>query len=93
MLENDTLKNGTSRVGLYGGVPPGFHGSSFKGFLLFFLLPDWLKLNHLKSGMGGFRRFFVSYLFHRSRNNRRDKLRSKFWCEKMFRQPHLKLLK
>ena len=22
-----------------------------KAFLLFFLLPDWLKLNHLKSGM------------------------------------------
>ena len=31
-------------------------------------------------------------LFHRSRNNRRDKLRSKFWREKMFRKPHLKLL-
>ena len=28
-----------------------FHGSSFKGFSIVFLLPDWLKLNHLKSWM------------------------------------------
>ena len=64
-------------------------------FLLFFLLPDWLKLNHLKSRMeGGFSDiFFTPYLFHRSRNNRRDKLRSMFWLEKMFRKPHLKLLR
>ena len=40
-----------------------------------------------------FRHFFAPYLFHRSRNNRRDKLRSKFWREKMFRKPHLKLLR
>ena len=26
-----------------------FHGSSFKGFLLFFLFSDWLKSNHLRS--------------------------------------------
>ena len=26
-----------------------------------------------------FRHFFATYLFHRSKNNRRDKLRSKFW--------------
>ena len=26
-----------------------FYGSSFKGFLLFFLFSDWLKSNHLKS--------------------------------------------
>ena len=25
MLKNDTLKNGTSRMGLYGSVPPGFY--------------------------------------------------------------------
>ena len=63
-------------------------------FLLFFLLPDWLKLNHLKSRMEcGFQTFFAPYLFHRSRNYRRDKLRSKFWREKMFRKPHLKLLR
>ena len=30
----------------------------------------------------GFSDIFVPYLFHRSRNNRRDKLRSKFWREK-----------
>ena len=40
-----------------------------------------------------FRHFFAPYLFHRSRNNRRDKLRSMFWREKMFRKPHLKLLR
>ena len=28
-----------------------FHGGSFKGFSIVFLLPDWLKLNHLKSRM------------------------------------------
>ena len=28
-----------------------FHGSSCKGFSIVFLLPDWLKLNHLKSRM------------------------------------------
>ena len=28
-----------------------FYGSSFKGFSIVFLLPDWLKLNHLKSRM------------------------------------------
>ena len=34
-----------------------------------------------------FQTFFRAILFHRSRNNRRDKLRSKFWREKMFRKP------
>ena len=24
MLKNDTLKNGTSRIGVYGSAPPGF---------------------------------------------------------------------
>ena len=28
-----------------------FHGSSFKGFSIVFLLPNWLKSNHLKSRM------------------------------------------
>ena len=66
-----------------------------KVFLLFFLLPDWLKLNHLKTsnGMWFFRHFFAPYLFERSRNNRRYKQPSKFWREKMFRKPHLKLLR
>ena len=66
-----------------------------KAFLLFFLLPDWPKLNHFKSrmecGFSGI--FFAPYLLHNSRNNRRFKLRSKFWREKMFRKPHLKLLR
>ena len=65
-----------------------------KACLLFFLLPDWLNLNRLKSRMDVvFQTFFAPYLFHRSRNNRRDKLHSKFWREKMFRKPHLKLLR
>ena len=29
----------------------GFMEAPSKAFLLFFLLPDWLKLNHLKSRM------------------------------------------
>ena len=54
-----------------------------KVFLLFSLLPDWLKLGHLKSGMEcGFKTFFAPYLFHRRGNNWRDKLRSKFWRKK-----------
>ena len=66
-----------------------------KAFLLFFLLPDWLKLNHLKSRMEcGFPDiFFAPFLFLRSKNNRLDKLHSKFWREEMFRKPHLKLLR
>ena len=39
------------------------HGSSFKGFSVFFLLPDWLKLNHLKSRMEcGFSDFFSRHI-------------------------------
>ena len=26
MLKNDTLENGTSRIGLYGSAPPGLNG-------------------------------------------------------------------
>ena len=40
-----------------------------------------------------FQTFFAPYLFYRSRNYSHDKLRSKFWREKMFRKPHLKLLR
>ena len=51
--------------------------------LLFFLFSDWLKLNHLKSRIeGDFLDIFAS-----------DKLRNKFWREKMFRKPSLKLLR
>ena len=35
----------------YGFFVCWFHGRSFKGFSIVFLLPDWLKLNHLKSRM------------------------------------------
>ena len=28
MLKNDTLKNGTSRIGLYGSAPPGIKTDS-----------------------------------------------------------------
>ena len=65
-----------------------------KVFLLFFLLPDWLKLNHLEVEWNVvFRPFFEPYLFDRSRNNRRYKQPSKFWREKIFRKPHFKLLR
>ena len=33
-----------------------------KAFLLFFLLPDWLKLNHLKSRMGCIFRHFSRHI-------------------------------
>ena len=58
------------------------------GFSIVFLLPDWLKLNHLKSPMEcAFSDiFFAPYFFHRSRHNRRDKLRSMFWREKNFQK-------
>ena len=39
-----------------------FHGSSFKGFSIVFLLPDWIKLNNLKSRMEcGFSDIFSRY--------------------------------
>ena len=64
---------------------------------LFYCFPvPWLaqvESSQKSNGMWFSRHFFAPYLFHRSRNNRRDKLRSKFWREKMFRKPHLKLLR
>ena len=72
-----------------------FHGSSFKGFSIVFPAP-WLakvESSQKSNGMWFFRHFFAPFLFHRSRNNGLDKLRSKFWREKMFRKPHLKLLR
>ena len=40
-----------------------FHGSYFKGFSIVFLLPDWLKLNHLKSRMeSGFSDIFSRHI-------------------------------
>ena len=72
-----------------------FLGSSFKGFSMFFPAPSLAKVESSQKSneMWFFRHFFAPYLFDRSRNNRRDKLRSKFWGEKMFRKPHLKLLR
>ena len=67
----------------------------FQRLFYCFPAPRLAKLNHLKSvfGMWFLRHFFTPYLFHRSRKNRRDKLRGKFRSEKMFRKPHLKLLR
>ena len=68
-----------------------FHQAIFVGsteapskvFLLFFLLPDWLELNHHKSRMEcGFSDIFSPYLFDRRRNNRRYKQLRKIWREK-----------
>ena len=72
-----------------------FHGSSFKGFSVVFLAP-WLakvESSQKSNGVWFIRHFFAPYLFHRSRNNRPDKLRSKFWREKISRKPHFKLLR
>ena len=72
-----------------------FHGSSFKGFSIVFPAP-WLakvESSQKSNGMWFLRHFFAPFLSHRSKNNRLDKLRSTFWREKMFRKPHLKLLR
>ena len=71
------------------------YGSSFKGFSIVFPAP-WLgkvESSQKSNGMWFFRHFLAPNFFHCNRNNRRDKLRSKFWREKMFRKPHLKLLR
>ena len=64
---------------------------------LFYCFPaPWLakvELSQKSNGMWFFSHFFAPCVFHCSRNYRRDKLRSKFWREKMFRKPHLKLLR
>ena len=66
-----------------------------EAFLLFFLLPDWLKLNHLKSRMEcGFSDIFSHHICSTVAetigvtNNT-----AKFWCKKMFRKPHFKMLR
>ena len=58
-----------------------------KVLLLFSLFSDWLKLNHLKSriergSLDIFSRHTCSVVYKRS--NTSDKLRNKFWREKMF---------
>ena len=64
---------------------------------LFYCFPaSWLakvESSQKSNGMWFFRHFFAPYLFNRSRNNRRGKLHSKSWRKKMFRKPHLKLLR
>ena len=94
----DELKNlryKTLYIANYESVSCWFHGSSFKGFSIVFLALRLAKVElSLKSnGMWFFRHFFAPYLFHRSRNNWRDKLRSSFGSKKMSRKPHLKLLR
>ena len=71
------------------------HGSFFKTFSIVLPAP-WLakvESSQKSNGIWFFRHFFAPYLFHSSRNNRHDKLHSKFWREKIFRKPHLKLLR
>ena len=71
------------------------HGSSFKDYSIVVPVP-WLakvESSQKSNGMWFFRHFFVPDLFHCSRINRRNKLRSKFWREKMFRKPDLKPLR
>ena len=82
-LKLNRLKKTSYRLYNFSILFVAFMEAPSKAFLLFFLLPDWLKLNHFKSRMecGSSDNFFEPYLFHRSRNNRRDKLRSKFWRE------------
>ena len=66
-----------------------------KGFSIVFPAP-WLaevESSQKSNRMRFCKHLFAPYLFHRSRNNRRAKLRSKFWREKMFRKSHLKLLR
>ena len=72
-----------------------FHGSSFKGVLLFFLLPDWLKLNHLKSQMEcGFSDIFSCHFCSTvAETIGLTNYAASVWREKMFRKPHLKLLR
>ena len=72
-----------------------FHGSSFKGFSIVFPALWLVKVesSQKSNGMWSFRHFFAPYWFHHSRNNGRDKLRTKFCREKMFTKPHLKLLR
>ena len=72
-----------------------FHGSSFKGFSIVFLLSDWLKLNHLKSRMECgfsdiFSRHFCSTI---AETIGVTNYAASFGVKKMFRKPHLKLLR
>ena len=71
------------------------HGSSFKGSSVRFPV-FWLAkveiIPKVKSNMV-FGHFFAPYLQRCNRNNTNEKQRNKFWREKMFRKPCLKLLR
>ena len=43
---------------------------------------DLASSSQKSNGKWFFRHFFAPYLFHRTRSNRHDKLRSKFWRER-----------
>ena len=45
MLKNDTLKNGTSRIGLYGSAPPGTLSTEFLNLLVIPELVSWEKMS------------------------------------------------
>ena len=72
-----------------------FHGSSFKGFSIVFLLIDWLKLNHLKSRMEcGFSDIFSRHFCSTvAETIGLTNHAANFGAKKMFRKPHLKLLR
>ena len=66
-----------------------------KAFLLFFLLPDWPKLNLLKSRMEcGFSDIFPRHICSTvAETIGVTNYAASFGHEKMFRKPHLKLLR
>ena len=66
-----------------------------KAFLLFFLLPNWLKLNHLKSPMDcGFSDIFSRHICSTvAETIGVTNYAASFGAKKMFRKPHLKLLR
>ena len=65
-----------------------------KVFLLFFLLPDWLKFNHLKSRMEcGFSDIFSRHICSTVEETMGVTNNPASFGGKMFRKPHLKLLR
>ena len=66
-----------------------------KAFLLFFLLPDWLKLNHLKSQMEcGFSDIFSRHICSTvAEAIGVTNYSASSGSKEMFRKPHLKLLR
>ena len=67
-----------------------FHGSSFKGSSVVFLV-FWLakvESSQKSNRTLYFRHFFAPYLWRCNRNNMSDKLHNTFWRGKMFRKPN-----